>query len=465
MSMPLYTQRNEVRCILTLTSTKLTETQRSTLLGQLTPEHFLYGPCSETFNRIAAVAKKRHILLDKADLLEDPALDEDIRELFSATKLKFAPTTAKIDRMVESLEEYRKLRCAHAIATGVLEKMSEGKIEDIDELLNTMGDGLAIARKNINSSQTMVRIGRKHNADDHVHAALHKVKETMIKTGFTEYDQRNGGLPEHGVMILGATTSGGKTATLMNLAHNIYLKANRDVLRVSLEMSEQQEMHRMLSMLTGIPFFRFKHHKLTAKEKRIAEKAFAKFKKHGKENKCQYDFICPTRGMTITEILAMAKPYGYGVIGIDYISLLEGVDEDNQWRVLSAIARECKVYSRETGSLIILLCQIDDETNKLRYSKGVKEHADVMWSWNYSKPEQRELKILPVSVDKARDGELFGFDLEEAFATMQVLNPRDAGNFAASDDSADTDSLHDGVDVGKKKKKKEKDESDDYALK
>jgi hypothetical protein len=124
----------------------------------------------------------------------------------------------------------------------------------------------------------------------------------------------------------------------------------------------------------------------------------------------------------MTQLLMMMKPYGYKVIGIDYISLLEGVDEKDQWRALSAITRQAKIFSAENKCLVILLAQLDADDDRIRYAKGILEHADCAWTWNYYKAEVRETKTLPIRQLKARDQELFPFELREMFETMTIDN-------------------------------------------
>ena len=474
--MQLYSQDMELRCIVTLTNPKIPEQVRSTLLGKLGKEFFHYPPCSAAFNRIEVLARKRFEMLDLADLLEDPALEEDFRDILRDSDAKSCKNRKAMDRMVEGLDDYRKIRIVYEAANTALTKI-EGDALDINSLLDNIAEKLTRARRDINEEDQFVVVGKNNNADDLVHKVLNRVVDQLIKTGFTKYDTRNGGLPEEGVMIIAATTSGGKSAVLMNLLVNLYQLSKKRVCRISLEMGDEQEMQRLLSRLSGVAFWKIKQNKLDPKEKQRINKAYEKFKQFGEDNECVFTSISPTRGMRIDEALRMVKPYAFDVIGLDYVSLLEGVDDDNQWRVLSSIVREAKVFSRENKCLVIVLAQLDAESDKIRYSRGMKEHADIMWSWNYSKKEQREIKVLPINVDKARDGELFTFELGERFDIMTTENIEGDSGYGSSDEDDEAD---DDIDLtpeeanGKSRKKKRKkkrseqddsdDADDDYAL-
>lgn len=456
--MQLYSQDMEVRCIVTLTNPKVPENIRSTLLGKLSKEFFHYPPCAAAFNRIDVLARKRFELIDFPDLLEDPALEEDFRDILRDTDVKSCKNKKSIQRMLDSLDSYRKIRIVYDVANTALENI-EGDALDVDNLLDTIGEKLTRARRNINEEDQFVVIGKNNNADDLVDDVLNSVVEQMIKTGFTKYDQKNGGLPEEGVMILAATTSGGKSAILMNLLVNLYMLSKKRVCRISLEMGDRQEMQRLLSRLSQVPFWKIKQNKLSPKEKQRIKKAYDKFKQFGEDNNCVFTSISPTRGLRIDDALRMVKPFGFDVVGIDYVSLLEGVDEDNQWRVLSSIVRDCKVFSRENKCLVIILAQLDADTDRIRYSRGMKEHADVMWAWNYTKKEQRELRIIPVGVDKARDGELFTFELGERFDVMTAENIEGDSGYGGDDD----DTNEEDIDLSENSSNADE-EDDDYAL-
>lgn len=461
--MQLYSQETELRCILTIADPEVPDKIRSALVSKLDKDFFHFPPAKAAFERIMSLAKKRAELVDYDDLVEDPALDEDFRDILKECELDSCASKKAVGKMVENLSDYRKLRSMFTTCSTVLKRLKDDSV-DSEELLDYMSNNLAKARRDIGNDQKLVRVGKKSNAKDVVDAVVNRVKEALIKTGFKPYDDENGGVPEEGVMIVSATTSGGKSTLAMQLCKNIYEMASKEspkrVCRVSLEMGEEQEYRRLLSNVTRIPLWKFVHGKLSMPEKKRVRKAYEKFKKLGKSTGSQYDVLCPTRDMSIEEIFQMTGPYGHNVICIDYISLLAGVDQDNQWRVLSGITRLAKVYSRENHCLVILLCQLDDTTNRLRYSQGIKEHCDVMWSWNYSDPNKRETKILPISVDKARDAKLFTFDMSEKFEIMTVENIN--GSSAYDADSIDDEDEDDDDDPKPSKKKKQK--GDDYAL-
>ncbi len=459
--MQLYSQDSEMRCIFTLICGDIPVPIRTSILGRINEECFHYPPAKNAYMRIQKLLKKKFEIIDYDDLVEDPVLDEDHRDVIRDAKDEYEPCSSKkqIKTLLDTLEQYRKLRLFYYACKSSLESLQKESV-DIDELMTDMGNKLAKARRTLSNTQKINRIGRKSNIGKLLDKALSKTESLLIKTGFSEYDTRNGGFPEEGVVLLAGSVSGGKSTMLLQLAKNIYLNATKSkpkkIVRVSLEMGDSQELDRLLSNISGIKFFKFKQNKLTIPEKQKVKKLMKTFNDVGKKTKSQFDFLCPTKGMTIEEVFQMIKPYGYNVVGLDYVSLLEGVDEDNQARMLSSILRQAKVYSRETASLVVILCQLDVDSNKVRYSRGMQEHADVVWKWNYSKPEQRELKIIPVDVDKARDAELFRFNLDDRFDVMTLNSPQTSQS-SYSQDKED-------VDLSTSKEEDDDDDQDAYAL-
>ena len=459
--MLLYSQEAELRCIKTLANPKIPEAIRSTLLGRLDKSHFHFPPCIAAYNRISTIARKRTELIDIEDLLDDPSLEEDFRDLIRDSDVKPCKNNKQIRLLIERLNEYRKIRIVYDIANDAIDKLDSDNV-DIEKLLNRITEKIVSANSDTYEDEKIISHGANNNSEDVVHDTLNTVSEVLLKTGFTEFDNKAGGLPEEGVMIIAATTSGGKSAVLMNLLINLYLLCKKKVVRLSLEMGDRQETQRLLSNISGIPLWKFKQNKLSMKEKKLIKAKHAEFVAFGVKNKCSYNTWSPKRPMQFDEAMRWIKPYQFEVVGVDYISLFEGVDVDNQWRILSGIAAQGKRYSRINKCLVILLCQLDDDTDKLRYSKGVKEHADVMWRWNYSKDEQRELRTLPIKQDKCRDGELFPFELAERFDIMRVENINESDAYG-SDEEDDLDSKVVHISKASSALRQEDDDDEDHS--
>jgi replicative DNA helicase len=481
----LYDQDSELRCLKTLTEETIPSRIRSTLLGKLNKDHFYNAPTLAAFVRLDTLARKRFEIVDINSLVADPVIDEDLRDILKTQLRKCKPCKSKksIDDLLDILERYRKIRAIYTIAKDSFEELEKPEV-DVDKLLHSVTSAVARANASMVEEEFFLNFGHNDSSEGIVEKILTKQTSSRIKTGYTEYDNRNGGLPESGVMIIASTTSGGKSALAMNLGVSLYEKSKRSVLRISLEMDDTQETRRLASHLTQIQFNKFKNGTLSIAEKTRVRERFKKFRAHGIKHEIAYTTVSPRRGMTADDVFRMVKAYRYKIVMIDYIGLLKGMSHDDQWFNLSEIAATSKIFSRETDSLVVILAQLDDTSEKLRYSRGIKEHADTVWQWNYSKPEQRELRILPVRCEKDRDGEIFNFELAERYDIMTAENMPDAANSYEASDTDDPygeDDNYEGKKSKKSKNKKDKkskkgskkrkssengidDEADDYAL-
>lgn len=472
--MQIHSQTAEMRALMTITSKKISEEKRTLWLGKLNKELFHTPVCRQAFERIDKLARKRFKIISFKSLLEDPSLDEDIRDVLANTREKPCIKNNEREETLGTLEEFRKIRIMYEAARTTLESLEESAV-DTEAMLMSLSTAVAKANAAKKEDTFILHFGQNSNSDDLIERICRNETPPRLKTGYVEYDKVNGGFPDNGVVILAGTTSGGKSTIAMNICRYMFFENNLSTLRITLEMQEIQETQRLLSHMTGIPLKRFKHAKLTAEDKRKIRKANEDLKAHGKKHKIDFSSHSPKGGMTMDDCIRMAKPFGYKVIVIDYVGLLEEEEGADQWKSLMNAARIAKTYTQETGALVILLAQLDDEKDKLRYSKGMKEHADVLWQWNYSKAEQRELRIIPMEVTKDRDGELMRFELAERFDIMTAFNLDDAmkaeggGNIEFEDDGQEEPkklgkgkkkakkgftSIEDDTKLGRKKKKK-----------
>lgn len=468
--MDMYSFGLEVKAIRSVTSPKINDKHRMAMLGRLAKEHFSNEVTRKTYRRLCKLVEVKNTLLTWSELLEDPNLSEEFRDHLKEADAKPIKSFKDFDTVYQQLDRYRQRRAIMKVGRTIAEDLSSNSDEDFDEqeYLQTLADSINQAGAGTRASEKIWTFGsKKSNALELAKRVVNSPQEEMLKTGFKTYDKRNGGLPTTGVLLLAGTTSGGKSVISQNLMDNIVNLNSKAGLKVTLEMTAEQEMNRHLSMISGVPFWKIKQRKLTDREKKSLLKATKEYNKKLRLNKAKYSFVSPERGMTIDDVLYLTVPYNIDVLTIDYVGLLEGVDDDNQWRKLSAIIRKAKVHASQNNQLVIILCQLDDNTGKIRYSGGMREHADVVWAWNYSDPEIRETKKIPVMIMKARDGELFEMPLDEAFEIMKVTDsgaePTGAGtaNDSKSFKKSKRKDLEESVKKNKRTSLLETDDEDD----
>lgn len=421
--MELYSLALEIKALRTVTCPDIKKAHRVSMLGRLSPDLFSSEVTKKAYKRVSKLLESRSMVLDWDDLLEDPNLNVDYRDELRSSDEAPAKGMKGFERILDPLMKYRKRRTIMQVGR-LIAKDLDGDEEEFDEdsYLLQLADKLNQAKGGSITEKVHSFGGKKSNAMRLAKQVLNAPTEVQYKTGYKAYDDKNAGLPTTGVVILGASTSGGKSVFSMNLADRMALANGIHCLKITLEMTEEQEMNRMLAMISGVDFWKIKQNKLTAKEKKSVLKAAKLYDTKLRKAKARNSFVSPDRGMNIDDVLYMATAYNAEVTVLDYVGLLEGVDDGDQWKNLGSVVRRAKVHAQQSKKLIIILVQIDSDTGKIRYSRAMQEHADVVWIWNYSDPEVRETKVLPIQVTKARDGELFEMPLKEVFEKMQVLD-------------------------------------------
>lgn len=404
-------------------------TPSSLLLGALDESYFHYAPTHAAFCRIVSVLKQRSILLTYTELLQDLSIDEQYREVLQELEQKPLKTLDGATRLLDRLSDYRRARMLLDIAVTIKESLAKSKV-DITHLINKVSDQVTKTRSSSATATPLLTIGKDGDGEDFIDEALDPSSRTMLKTGIKEFDERTGGFPDSGVVLIGGTTGGGKSVLRMNVCSNILKLNHVSVLQVSLEMDRKQEVQRFLSMATKTPYYKFYKNILDEKDRLNARKAWYKMHRYAAKHDCRYSILCPTEGLSIQQLLTIAKPYGFKVIAIDYVSLLEDANDENQARVLKSIVRQCKIFSRETNSLVIILVQTDETDNRVRYSKGMLEDADLVWTFNYTKQEDRDAHQFTLRQAKVRHSEQYNFQLAEQYHIMTVGSPDEESDTA-----------------------------------
>lgn len=211
--------------------------------------------------------------------------------------------------------------------------------------------------------------------------------EDGIKTGIKEFDSIRGGFKPSEMIVIGARPSVGKTALAGVLALKI-AKDAKNVGIISLEMSNVQLATRIISIISDIDFWKIDRSKLNN------EFEVDKLNKSIEENYKLPIFMSEKTGVTISDIRAKAMKLIYkkslDILFIDYIGLLQPEQNKNRNREqeVSAMSRGCKLLAMELNIPVVVLAQLNRETehskgskpklSNLRDSGSIEQDADVV---------------------------------------------------------------------------------------
>jgi replicative DNA helicase len=275
---------------------------------------------------------------------------------------------------------------------------------------------------------------------------LHRDKGKIrgIPTGFRDLDNVLAGLQRSDLFILAARPSMGKTAFVLNLAHNIAIQAKEPVLFFSLEMSKEQLVDRLLSMESGVDAWALRTGNLTDQDFEKIGQAMGTLS----EAKISID---DTPGVSVSDMRTKARreahQNGLGLIIVDYLQLMSGgakfSGSDNRVQEISEISRGLKSIARELNVPVIALSQLSRSVENrtpqipqladLRESGSIEQDADVVafiYREDYYNPETENKGVATILIKKHRNGATDNIDLyfdrdKQRFRTLdrQHSNP------------------------------------------
>ena len=187
---------------------------------------------------------------------------------------------------------------------------------------------------------------------------LYERKEhvTGVATGFEKLDLETSGFQPSDFIIIAGRPSMGKTAFALNIAQHVGIALHGKVLVLSLEMSSQQIVQRMLcseakvdsqSVRTGY-LTSSDWHRLTAAAGRLSEAAI---------------FVDDSPGLTVLEARAKARrmkaEHGLDLLIIDYLQLMRGrAAMESRQQEISEISRSLKALAKELNVPVVALSQL-----------------------------------------------------------------------------------------------------------
>ncbi|CCB80782.1 Replicative DNA helicase [Helicobacter bizzozeronii CIII-1] len=212
-------------------------------------------------------------------------------------------------------------------------------------------------------------------------------KLNIIKSGYTPLDELTGGFKPGDQIIIGASTSMGKTALALNLALQIPIANPKNgTLFCSLEMTRTAIGLRVVSLLEGVPVKDLKNlGNLGPKRKEAIKQGMAK------RRALPFYTYAGSRDLNtiITAITTATKQKGVKLVIVDYIQLIETQDDDyNLHSKLSKVSAALKACAVQNDIIIIALSQVKRAVNDredrrpllsdLKESGSIEQDADMV---------------------------------------------------------------------------------------
>lgn len=188
-------------------------------------------------------------------------------------------------------------------------------------------------------------------------------------------DEKIGGMVPY-FWLIGADTSGGKTAFSLQLVRAILDQGGR-VLVFALEMRARQLIRRIVAAEGKIPIQRL------MRPETLIEQDHVRLSGPGSQWKAENLIICDDGDVTIQEVRAIARAQHsqapLACVLVDYIQLASAgrfKDGANREQEISFIGSQCVKMAKELGCPVIAPTQLNDD-GKVRESRALKHHAAV----------------------------------------------------------------------------------------
>jgi replicative DNA helicase len=257
--------------------------------------------------------------------------------------------------------------------------------------------------------------------------ALHRYAEQIdargdlrlgIRTGLESIDKKTGGFQSSDLILVAGRPGLGKTSFALNVVEHAAVVQHKTCAVFSMEMSELQVVQRLVSMRAEIDGNRLRRGRLSDQE-------FTAISAASSELQQAPIFIEESSRLTVTDVLAKSRRLqaerGLDLVVIDYLQLIEGVEEDES-RVLEVarISRALKAIARELEVPVIAVSQLSRQIEQrgtepmlsdLRESGALEADADlVMFLWQKDRKD-REEGVVRLKLAKHRNGPTGDFDL------------------------------------------------------
>ena len=348
--------------------------------------------------------------------IKKKGLDQDITPEFLDTLVFEACPPEVLDQVCQIVKERSAQRAVIELGLELIQKGKE--IKDFHELI----EEVQLKVFSIAESATSAEFYHVKDVAEEVIELIKRFKSserliTGIASGFTELDKMTTGFHPGDLIVLAARPGMGKTSFMLSVAYNVAKDEGKPVAIYSLEMSKEQLVMRLLSMIAEVKLSHIRSGYISDEEMDKIIGAAMELSK--------YDiFIDDTPSITTTDLRIRSrklhKERGIEFIAVDYLQLLRPpIRKSSRQEEVAEVSRNLKALAKELKIPVMALAQLSREVEKrsdkrpqladLRESGQIEQDADLILFLHrpeyYKKnPSPEERGIAEVIVAKQRQG-------------------------------------------------------------
>lgn len=321
-----------------------------------------------------------------SDVLEQTKGDNDWSVL-CLTFLKNCTSSLNVVAYAKAVKQYSMLRRMYYATQGVmsvavdqglvLEQRFDQFRDALTEILNEEDEQ---DKGPISLAQAMPEVIAKQEE-----YALHGGGVTGLRTGFSNIDNRTGGLKGGDLIVIAARPSMGKTNMALNISKNVAIDQQKPVFYASLEMMNYQLIERMASNDSGVDYGHITGAKMSQLDRDCFKRTCIKFEQ------CENFILDETGNLSLSALVSRAKrihhKHNLELMVVDHGGLIDAPG-DNDTAKYGKISRTCKELAKSLNIPLILLMQCnrgcEQRINKrpimsdLRASGRIEEDADMV---------------------------------------------------------------------------------------
>lgn len=225
-----------------------------------------------------------------------------------------------------------------------------------------------------------------------------------VPTGFEKFDEKLGGLSPSNLSIVAGRPGMGKTALILNMIESMAIKNQIPVGFFSLEMSNEEIMHRLVSSYVEIPVTKIRSGDLTD----VCLENLKMKLKETQESPLIIEDSPQNIATLCSKAIQMKNKYAIKALFIDYLQLIEGMRKsDSRYMEVTEISRRLKCLAKQLKIPIVCLSQLSrsveqrsDKTpqlSDLRDSGAIEQDADsvvFLYRAGYYDPYDSNCKII-----------------------------------------------------------------------
>jgi len=324
-------------------------------------------------------------------------------------------------------QEYKKLKLRAAL-TKSAELYRANSLEDIAPFMQKEFFDITHDIDEFSSEASLAE-----SSDDRATAYANAKNEPGVPTGFPTFDTASNGLYAGQIMIIAAGTSEGKSAMLLNIAHNAWL-AHKNVLYITVENYRVDMMRRFDALHAMVGYNSLKNGTMNDSEKLRVQAALEAQKRHenifyvvDKPVGCTPEFI----ESKINDLM----PLKFDILIVDYMQIMDlnTKGKMDTHEKMGIIAAELRRVGRIKKIPVVTAVQVNREGIKekgtsygvqhIALSQFIANHADIIMSLRAIDQQQAMASgvvDLEAALIKHRDGPKVRFAIKANFERMKM---------------------------------------------